>query len=567
MQLNPYQEKAVKIEGHCTVLACPGSGKTRVLSTRAGHLLSTYKEGRLCAVTFTKDASNELKERILDTCGKEQASRIAVGTFHSLCMAQIKRSQNQHFRLLGDGDRFSVIRRCWQEHESGLKLDDVVSAIDIAKAKVSTPIFKDVALQKIFDSYEQILKSEKVMDFSDLLLHAVRGMQRGEISPFPVKWMLVDESQDMDEVQLEWILLHGRAGVQITLVGDDDQSLYSFRQALGYAGLQQASKILGSVDLTLPVNYRCAPNILDHAAKLIKHNQARAYKNIQAFKTEKGKIIVDRFPTAIDEADAIASQIQNNIGNWSVLGRTNTVLDQVEAALAVKEIPYKRIGSKSVWDRPISSCFAGLLRSVCSESWTGIANAMAFCQIDSAWINNFSKTSSGSCIKRLNQAIELEQDELYTKRKKVILSLHNGLSTWRSQEELGRTSLAIYGVATFLTAYCKPSEADLLKGLAEFLCRLKGSLSSRLNFLSRSKNKSTEDDVVQIMTLHASKGLEFDNVWIIGCNEGKLPHSDSSEEEERRLMYVGMTRAKKLLVISGDIEGGLASRFIEEAGL
>ena len=567
MELNPFQDRAVKTQGHCTILACPGSGKTRVLSTRAAYLIGNHELGRLCAVTFTRDAANELMDRILDSCGKENARRLAVGTFHSLAMAQIKRnSKGRPAKLLGDGDRMALVRRCWRENAPDMKLDDVVKAIDTAKARVQPVAFADIAMQRVYSSYEEILKSEHVMDFSDLLLTAVRGMQSGEIAPLPIKWLLVDEAQDMDEVQLEWILAHGRAGVEVTLVGDDDQSLYSFRHALGYAGLQEASVALGSIDLTLPVNYRCAPNILEHAAKLIGKNTNRAPKNIQAAKTEAGEIIVHRLPTRDDEGAILANTIGQDLkSQWAVLGRTNTLLDTVEVALSTNGIPYKRLGGKSIWDQAIGGVFSGLLRSIADNSWTGVANALAFCNVDAAWINDHSRSSSGGCVDRMDMALGEAQDE---RRRKVLVSLREGFVSWEDQAFKGRTSLVVHGVAGFLTPHCKPPQAALLKSLADSFCRLNGTLAQRLAMLSRTtKDKSADAGVVQIITLHSSKGLEFEHVWIMGSEEGNLPHTDSTEEEERRLMYVGMTRAKRKLVISGALSEGLESRFLEESGL
>lgn len=568
MQLNPFQERAVKTQGHCTILACPGSGKTRVLSARAGHLIANHEIGRLCAVTFTRDAANELMTRILDTCGAQHARRLAVGTFHSLAMAQIKRnSKIRAPKLLGDGDRMAVLRRCWQEHAPDMKFDDVTKAIDAAKAKVGTVAFSDLALQRLYSGYEEVLRSENVMDFSDLLLRAVRGMSTGEIAPLPIRWLLVDEAQDMDEVQLEWILAHGRNGVEVTLVGDDDQSLYSFRHALGYAGLQEASMALGSMDLTLPVNYRCAPNILEHAAKLINRNTNRAPKNIQAAKTEMGDLFVHRLPTRADEGDLLANTIAEDSSSdqWAILGRTNTLLDAAEVALSTRGIPYKRMGGKSIWEQAIGGVFAGLLRSISDDSWTGVANILAFCRFDSAWINEHSRTSSGGCVERLEHALSQPQNE---RQKKILTALREGFLSWGNQGNRGRTSLVVHGVASFLMHHCKPPQAALLKILADSFCRLNGSLAQRLSFLSRNnKNAGTETGVVQIVTLHSSKGLEFDCVWIIGCEEGNLPHSDSTEEEERRLMYVGMTRAKHKLVLSGALSEGLESRFLEESDL
>ena len=567
MELNQFQERAVKTQGHCTILACPGSGKTRVLSTRAGHLLSNNELGRLCAVTFTRDAANELLERILDTCGQGNMRRIAAGTFHSLAMAQLKRnSKSKMPRLLGDAERSALLRRCWQENASDLKFEDVLKNIEAAKAKVEAVAFSDLGMQRVYDGYVEVLKHENVMDFSDLLLTAVRGMANGEVAPLPLRWLLVDESQDLDAVQLEWVLAHGRNGVEVTLVGDDDQSLYSFRHALGYDGIMEASLALGAIDLTLPVNYRCAPNILEHAAKLIARNSNRAAKNIQAFKTVPGEIIVQREATRAEEGALIASTIKGGPkGQWAVLGRTNSLLDSVEVALSTNGVPYKRMGGKSIWEQSIGSVFAGLLRSVSNNSWTGIANALAFSRFDPGWINELSREVSGTCIDRLDIALEQVRDD---KGNKTLLALREGFVSWQDQASMGRTSLVVHGVAGFLAKQCKSTQVSLLSSLEASFSRLSGTLAQRLSLISRNRNDvDVAEGVVQIMTLHSSKGLEFENVWIMGCEEGNLPHTDSTEEEERRLMYVGMTRAKSKLVITGALSEGLESRFLEEAAL
>ena len=571
MELNPFQARAVTTPGHCTILACPGSGKTRVLSTRAGHLIENNSLGRLCAVTFTRDAANELLTRILEACGKENTRRLAVGTFHSLAMAQIKRNSNSRPpRLLGEGERMALLRRCWQEHAPKHTFEEVVKCIDAAKAKVSPAAHSDIALLNVMRGYDQVLRSENAMDFSDLLLEAVRGMQNGDIKPLPIAWLLVDEAQDMDSVQMEWILLHGRSGVEVTLVGDDDQSLYSFRHALGYEGLQEVSFALNSVDLTLPVNYRCAPNILAHAAKLISRNPDRAAKNIVAHKTEPGDVLVHRLPTRNDEIDELTAAMvkgKKKKEEWAILGRTNALLDTVEVSLSMSGVPYSRSGGKSVWDQAIGGVFSGLLRSLHGDSWTGVANALVFCGVDSSWVNEHSRGTSGRCIDRLDAALNGANDE---RIRKILLSLREGFASWAEQSDKGRTSLVVHGVSGFLSRHCKSHQADLLKRLSESFCRIPGTLGQRLALLSvdkRDKPVSGAIKIVQIMTLHASKGLEFDNVWIMGCEEGNLPHTDSTEEEERRLMYVGMTRAKSKLVLSGALAEGLESRFLEEANL
>lgn len=566
MILNPHQERAVTATGHCTILACPGSGKTRVLSARAAYLLTNNPKGRLCAVTFTRDAAVELRSRILQACGPAHARRLADGTFHSLALAQIKRfGKGKPPRLLAEGERLAVLRRCWKQHAPDLTFESVIQGVDRVKSRLAPPIFSDSAMESVFHGYQDLMESEGAMDFSDLLLTTVRKMTSGEMPPLPIRWLLVDEAQDMDEIQMEWILLHGRAGIEVTLVGDDDQSLYAFRHALGYAGLQEVTFALSASETTLPVNYRCAPNILAHAAKLISHNKNRAPKKITAHKKDPGEINVLRFPDRWTEADQIANTIKNTDDDqdWAILSRTNLILDAAEVALSDMAINYSRSGGKSIWEHSIGSVFAGLLRSAVDDSWTGIANALSFCGIHAEWVNSHSRRTSGGCAGRLEVAMEQVQEDA---PRKTVVRLRMGLASWRDQIAKGRPALVIHGIAGFLADYCKPNQLNMLRRLEASVVRMPGTLAQRLSVLGRN-NQARQQPTIQIMTLHSSKGLEFDNVWIMGCEDGNLPHTDSTEEDERRLLYVGMTRARSRLILSSAIEDGLESRFLEEAGL
>lgn len=461
----------------------------------------------------------------------------------------------------------AVLRRCWKQYAPELSFDEVVQAVDAAKARLTPPLFSEPSLEALFHAYQDLMESEGAMDFSDLLLVSVRKMASGEMAPLPIRWMLVDEAQDMDEVQMEWILLHGRAGVEITLVGDDDQSLYAFRHALGYSGLREVTFALSATETTLPVNYRCAPNILAHAAKLIAHNKDRAVKKITAHRDDLGEIRVVRALSRWDEVDLITEAIKKSGEGqaWTVLGRTNSLLDAAEAVLSDAGLPYIRSGGKSVWEHSIGSIFLGLLRTTLDDSWTGVANALSFCGIHPEWVNGHSMRTSGGCTTRLDMAIEHTQEDNST--RKTLIRLRMGLAGWVNQATKGRPSLVVHGVAGFLADYCsKPNQLNLLRRLEASVAKMPGSLAQRLSILGRS-NANRQKPAVQIMTLHASKGLEFDNVWIMGCEDGNLPHTDSTEEDERRLLYVGMTRARHRLILSSAIEEGLESRFLEEAGL
>lgn len=458
-----------------------------------------------------------------------------------------------------------MLRRCWKQHAPDLTFESVIQGVDRVKSRLAPPIFSDSAMESVFHGYQDLMASEGAMDFSDLLLTTVRKMTTGEMPPLPIRWLLVDEAQDMDEVQMEWILLHGRAGIEVTLVGDDDQSLYAFRHALGYAGLQEVTFALSASETTLPVNYRCAPNILTHAAKLISHNKNRAPKKITAHKEDPGEINVLRFPDRWTEVDQIANTIRNtgDDQDWAILSRTNLILDAAEVALSDMAINYSRSGGKSIWEHSIGSVFAGLLRSAVDDSWTGIANALSFCGIHAEWVNSHSRRTSGGCASRLESAVDQVQEDA---PRKTLMRLRMGLASWRDQVQKGRPALVIHGVAGFLADYCKPNQLNMLRKLEATVARMPGTLAQRLSGLGRN-NQARQQPTVQIMTLHSSKGLEFDNVWIMGCEDGNLPHTDSTEEDERRLLYVGMTRARSRLILSSAIEDGLESRFLEEAEL
>lgn len=569
MDLNPFQERAINTNGHCTVLACPGSGKTRVLAKRAARLLNSHERGRLCAVTFTRDAASELKSRILSACGQAAAVRLAIGTFHSIALSQIRRqSSNTLGRLISDGERLSLIRRCWQQHAKRLPMESVVQAIDTAKSRVQWCPAGRPEIEAAVTAYSDILKAEGAMDFADITLQAVREINSDAMPPLSIRWLLVDEAQDMDEVQLEWVKAHGSRGVEITLVGDDDQSLYTFRHALGYPGLKHISDHLSATMLPLPVNYRCAENILGHAVKLINHNQERAHKEIESARKVTGEVTVLRLSDRWSEADEIAARIQSTrlSEQWAVLARTNRILDPVEVALSDMELPHYRVGGKSVWDKTVGSTYLGLLRAVCDRSWTGVSNALFFVGMDSALVNKLSDFQGSTCHDRLNQIVtKFDQLGASESDASLISNLQLGLQAWEDQESKGRALLVIHAVAAWLAERATDEQALLLRRLEGVLCKLNGRLANRL--MQASSRAASPGDGTAIMTLHAAKGLEFDNVWILGAEDGNLPHVDSTPEEERRLFYVGMTRAKNRLIVSSATDDGPISRFIQESGI
>jgi superfamily I DNA/RNA helicase len=385
--------------------------------------------------------------------------------------------------------------------------------------------------------------------------------------PLPIRWLLVDEAQDMDEVQMEWVKAHGLAGIEVSLVGDDDQSLYAFRHAMGYLGLTEVSGTLVSTETTLPLNYRCAPNILGHAAQLISHNKLRAPKRIEAFRTTPGEVQVIRASDRWDESGLLLARIRmfGLDGEWGILGRTNNMLDPLEISLSGANIPCRRTGGKRIWDRKLGSTYLGILRSVVDGGWTGVANALSFSGVDAGYMNSREIQVGGDCLTYLAKILETRSAASDDHPK--VLGLFAGMTSWTEQSKKGRVELVIHGISTWMTPFCgNPQQISLLHGMDSSLSKLSGTLSQRLRYITSADNQRKATGI-QLMTLHSSKGLEFDNVWIVGVEEGNLPHTDSTEEEERRLMYVGMTRARNRLILSSAMEEGIESRFLEEAGL
>lgn len=533
--------------------------------------------GRLCAVTFTKDAAEELKSRILAACGEGAEHRVAVGTFHSLARHQlVKKFGKAKVRIIGDGERFSLLRRAYDLHHTEHSFDTVVQAIDAAKASISRFALPPGPAD-VYRSYQELLASEGVMDMSDLLLRTVDEMKSGALPPMPIRWMLVDEAQDMDEVQLEWVKLHAQKNIDVTLVGDDDQSLYSFRYALGYQGLRSFIEEHAAQELSLPVNYRCASNILGHAAKLIARNKDRATKMIEAHRKDDGVIDKLRLADRWDESSKLADEVKESQDphSWAVLARTNRILNETELVFSTQGIPYYRVGSKSVWEKSAPSALMGLLRSAGDGSWIGISNALYFAGCPSSAVNRLASFEGRDCVTKMESALaSREVGDWPPDMREMIVGLAKRMADWRQQSRNERASLVIRAVIAWISERARPDDRAILERLAEPLCKLHGSILQRIHWIT-SHNKSDGDGKgsdskgkgVALLTLHASKGLEFDNVWIVGAEDGLLPHVDATIDEERRLMYVGMTRAKHRLVISSAMNEGKESSFLAEAGL
>ena len=584
--LNPQQRAAVECDGHCQVSAVPGSGKSRILATRASLLLDSMPGESLAAVTFTRDAAKELGNRIIDQCRIPPRKRLFAGTFHSLAIRQARMVRGEKgMPIIGEGERYGILRRIYDRLPDiqNMPFEDACFQIESIKASISSPPGIGTPIGQFYQTFQDTLSSLGQIDFSDILLSSVHGMKSGDIPTLPVSWLLIDEAQDMDEVQYEWIKCHSRKGIQITMVADDDQSIYGWRHALGYQGLMRFVREHGAEQVILGINYRSRPEIISHATKLIAKNTDRVDKPITPFKKEEGSVEVTKLLNRWEETQALVRSITFSGDNeeWAVLSRTNKQLDLVEVALTAAAIPYTRIGGKSFWENNEPRIFLNLLSFIAQDDGLGGINALQWAGVNSKvidFLHDNPPVSVTDTIKKLKESLTLlpEDDKA---GKKLIKTFMTRCKDWRKNSMMGRVNLVVTGVARWCESRggdLKQTEGAVATSIFHYcettLNKMKGPLARRVKLLllsSKNNKKSEKEARVILMTMHTSKGLEFPNVWIIGAEEGITPHiqSEGNIDEERRLFYVAMTRAEKRLIISYVSEETTPSRFIEEAGL
>lgn len=600
--LNAEQRRAVESTGHCLVIACPGSGKTRLVVSKIGRILQLDRNAKIIAVTFTRDAANELRLRVLEEVGDWAAASCSTTTFHALALAQLKRAKVK-IRLVGEAERKSYIIRAIEACGSEMLFEDAAQTIEAAK---STPHYRAMgdAGGQLVQAYQGLLARNKVMDFHDVMLMALRLLRSGAIPVIGATHMMVDEFQDTDSVQYEYIMEYYKAGVTITAVADDDQTIYAFRCAMGYDGLARFERETGATRITLGTNYRSHEEILTAADRLIQCNESRMDKELHSKKGRGGEVKLFRIGDFWQEADTLASEIIEisktnpippsppeitpsvwvNRGEWAVLARTNMLLDPVQAVFESRGIPFTRTG-KTFWSREPASLMLSLLRSIAKRDLAGIDQALHWSGVPESDLDGVHQMIAGNTAHLFSwegQTV-LEYGMFTQYGSRVIEPFMHNLPGWAkhaSKRSNERTDMVIGLVARWMENQAenakdreKRERDKMMIGLAEkVLLQIKGSILQRTTFLQQPRNRDEEAAGVALHTMHGAKGLEFGNVWIIGAEESIVPSAktvlDGKQgiEEERRLFYVAMTRAKSRLYISSTARNGnFESQFVKEA--
>jgi DNA helicase II / ATP-dependent DNA helicase PcrA len=594
MQLNPEQKLAVEhFKGPCIVTAVPGSGKTSVLTSRITHLVNHHKVDprNIVALTFTNKASDTMKERIINNLGADISGKIWISTFHRLCIAILRKNSLKSgipvdFSIYDDKDQYELLSKICRMNEYMCKdtvIWNLVKAVNDARENVVDmetafvdykPIERDILYE-----YLERLDGLKAVDFSGILYKAYSLLQRAEIAKEiseRFQFVLVDETQDTNKLQYEILKMISSHG-NIFVVGDLDQSIYRFRGA-NPENLDLIKKDFTDVsELTLPRNYRSKSEILQYAEKLICHNQGSKETRLIAERGSGGNVRFNAFTNPEDEANRVAYKIHKikNESNceWSdfaILYRMNKQSNMPEMALRKYGIPYKVIGGFSFFDRSeIKTSLACLSLAANPHDSVAFARAVSYSG------RNIGKTTIGKiekyCVNNnvsVIDACDHDIDGITAKRKQELSDFAKTFKNIPSDMSLHEKASYIFHNSGFYEFMNKESEKDkdyskrienvdeLIVGMADFSKKKPGcSISEYLQTIKTITSQDTDaDNAVQLMTIHAAKGMEFESVFVIGASNGVIPHYNAQThediQEERRLLYVGITRSKSYLSIS-----------------
>ena len=618
----PQKEAVMHLEGPLLIVAGAGSGKTKVLTSRIANIIKEKKAfpNQILAVTFTNKAAKEMHNRVSSILGSSAVGLSWLGTFHSICAKLLRKhasaaNLNSNFTIIDTDDQIRLIKNiCKSENIDVKQLSPkyILAIIDKWKNKGFYPNevkinYKDIyekTILPIYKIYQQKLIDLNSCDFGDLILHSVKILEQypdiKEIYSKNFRYILVDEYQDTNYIQSRWLNLLAEKNKNICCVGDDDQSIYSWRGAeiknfLEFDQIYEKTKII-----RLEQNYRSTQNILSVASNLIENNQNRVGKTLNTTMEEGDLIKLNCFKNGKDEAIGLSDEIEKlkrkyTYNNIAILVRAIFQTREFEERFLKAGIPYRIIGGTKFYERAeIKDCVA-YLRLINQEK-----DDLAFERI----VNNPKRSIGDSTIKLIRDyqkkySLSLEasskkmmQENLFKPKTKIgLLSFLNLLSSWRDRikndsanhVKLLQIVLDESGYSSMLKNKKDLENENRLENIKELLSAMKefDNLESFLEHVSlaTSIDQEWEGEKVNMMTMHASKGLEFDTIFLPGWEEGLFPHQKSIEEkgqkgleEERRLAYVGITRAKKKVIISfsmnrfyqGDWIDSMASRFIEE---
>jgi DNA helicase-2/ATP-dependent DNA helicase PcrA len=620
--LNKEQKEAVlSTEGPNLIVAGAGSGKTRVLTTRLAHIINSKKAwaNQILCVTFTNKAAKEMQSRVLKYISEKSTAVPWLGTFHSISVKFLRRHAGAiglkgNFTIIDTSDQKKIVRNiCKAEEIDAKKITPqfILSFIDRWKNKGLLP--EDIkeekltglekSVFKVYKIYQSKIRDLNVCDFGDLILYCVKLFENNsdikKIYNNNFKYILVDEFQDTNFIQNKWLNLLVNENQNICCVGDDDQSIYSWRGAeiknfLTFDSIYKKCKIF-----KLEQNYRSTKNILETASTLISHNNGRVEKKLWSSAQQGEKVKVNCYQTGREEAEAISDiaekKLKNkySLNNVAILVRAIYQTREFEERFLKVGLGYRVLGGTKFYERAEVKDAVAYLRII-SQKYDDLALERVIGSprrgIGESTLNQLHSFGSQNKL-CLEDSIKksLETDILKPKMKESLTQLTKMIDKWRLDSntnkhyDLLKIVLDESGYSAMLKDKKDIENENRLENIKELLRAMHDydDLQSFLEHvaLATSIDKEWEGEKINLMTMHAAKGLEFDVVFLPGWEEGLFPHQksleekgDSGLEEERRLAYVGITRAKKEAYLSfamkrsyhGEWMDALPSRFINE---
>ncbi|HSQ27708.1 MAG TPA: UvrD-helicase domain-containing protein [Anaerolineales bacterium] len=602
-QLNPQQEQAVKASsGPILVLAGPGSGKTRVLTHRIAYLIGVLgiKPHNTLAVTFTNKAAREMENRVNQLIG-DYTRGLTLGTFHAICARLLRREAEQlpfksNFVIFDADDQVSLVKQAIRD----LNLDDkryrpggIHAAISNAKNELILPEqfpvlnYRDEVVQRIFKRYQEMLINNNALDFDDLLLWTAKLLENNqsvrERYARRYEHILVDEFQDTNMAQYTLLKHLASFHKNIFVVGDSDQSIYRWRGA-DYRNILRFEKDFSNAQtILLEQNYRSTQAILNVAMAVIDHNPQRVRKQLFTDRGEGKKVLlhesIDDRAEASYVVDTIASMVAQKKfepGDFAIMYRTNAQSRVLEEAFLTRGLPYRLLGAQRFYGRREIKDMIAYLRLIHNPqdeiSLARVINVPSRGIGDKTYqlLQQQAKNQGiapGLLILEMMATPEHAALQAFPARSQSNIH-HFGkmFSNWHALEnQLSPLELMDRVIQdTEYTAYINDGTEEgndrwenvmeLRRLAAEFQDKGLEAFLEQVSLVSDQDTLDNQQNVPTLLTLHAAKGLEFPSVMIIGLNEGTLPHSRSFEEpeammEERRLLYVGITRAKDNLIL------------------
>ncbi|KJG37680.1 hypothetical protein UA32_12000 [Photobacterium angustum] len=610
MGLTTQQKRVVDSQQNCECVALPGSGKSHTVVQYIKEKINENPFNKLLAISFTRKAAQELRDRIGSELGKnsEAMKRIGISTFDAVFIKQIKQALGvKTLRLMNNGERRNLIFRAIKASGYSMKVDDVILDIDEFGGYISIPRSLVEAKKEsfeIFTKYTELRKQKKMWDFPSVSVAVVSAQKNGTISLLPITHLVIDEFQDTNDIQFQWVEAYSaNENIKVLTVGDDDQSVYSWRQSLGYVNFLRFKEVFKPETHVLDICFRCKPVILHCARSLIEFNSDRVPKTMKSIYEEGGTVqtwLVNEpkkgskdYSLGQNESEVVLKRLkqcflpsdpnfdENAPKFWAVLARTNRELWKLAAQLEALGIEYRTKPSESILCSQGADMVNKIMFTVVHEKKTWMADILSWfgCTEDEI---NASRSAGGLSARYSLANYVLNKEEPETQEEKVFYYINMVI---KHQPNLEQGLKIINDLLYERTDYLKLKERDVssLKMIIDIFKTTGDELSfmeSARNFLkmvqkSNKKENETEEfcEGVDLMTLHSSKGLQWDGVWLIGFSDKVFPSEPEKGvnpkkaleilEEERRLAYVGMTRAKSELHISSNNK---LSRFIHEMG-